>query len=208
MRVRSTRPCTIDDCDTHEKARGWCYRHYRLWKLYGDPNYQKPKLTDEDRLNAHGTMMAYTAHIRLKVPICEPCRNARRVYAGTKRPYIEELATYESIHKKLQSHRGSATAHTCPCGKRAEEWAHIQTDQQVVDKRGRRYSRDIQDYEPRCVPCHRRMDRALVTHCPQGHEYDEANTYVCSQGKRQCRACAAARARIRSEKKRTEARAA
>lgn len=30
---------------------------------------------------------------------------------------------------------------------------------------------------------------AQATHCPQGHPYDEANTYVCPRGKRQCRQC-------------------
>lgn len=29
----------------------------------------------------------------------------------------------------------------------------------------------------------------LVTHCPRGHAYDEANTYVTKQGRRDCRAC-------------------
>lgn len=27
------------------------------------------------------------------------------------------------------------------------------------------------------------------THCPQGHEYDEANTYITPTGRRHCRAC-------------------
>lgn len=41
---------------------------------------------------------------------------------------------------------------------------------------------------------------ALKTHCPQGHAYDEPNTRV-SNGKRYCRACAAARmARKRRQK--------
>ncbi|MEU2992920.1 HNH endonuclease signature motif containing protein [Streptomyces griseoincarnatus] len=30
---------------------------------------------------------------------------------------------------------------------------------------------------------------ALKTHCPQGHPYDEVNTYVCSAGRRHCRKC-------------------
>lgn len=30
---------------------------------------------------------------------------------------------------------------------------------------------------------------ATVTHCPQGHEYSEENTYVCPRGRRNCRAC-------------------
>jgi hypothetical protein len=30
---------------------------------------------------------------------------------------------------------------------------------------------------------------ALTTHCPKGHAYDEANTYINAKGKRFCRAC-------------------
>ena len=33
-----------------------------------------------------------------------------------------------------------------------------------------------------------------TTHCPQGHLYDEANTYICGRGKRECRTCKRARA--------------
>lgn len=30
---------------------------------------------------------------------------------------------------------------------------------------------------------------AIKTHCPHGHPYDEANTYVNPDGRRDCRAC-------------------
>lgn len=30
---------------------------------------------------------------------------------------------------------------------------------------------------------------ASRTHCPQGHSYDESNTYITPRGSRQCRAC-------------------
>ena len=36
--------------------------------------------------------------------------------------------------------------------------------------------------------CRRGLKGVLTTHCPQGHEYDEANTYVY-RGQRNCRAC-------------------
>jgi hypothetical protein len=36
---------------------------------------------------------------------------------------------------------------------------------------------------------------ATKTHCPEGHPYDEENTYVDGEGHRRCRACARARAR-------------
>ena len=38
---------------------------------------------------------------------------------------------------------------------------------------------------------------ASRTHCPQGHEYSETNTYVTPAGSRQCRACARDRLRAR-----------
>lgn len=31
--------------------------------------------------------------------------------------------------------------------------------------------------------------REVTTHCPRGHAYDDANTYVRAEGWRQCRAC-------------------
>lgn len=34
------------------------------------------------------------------------------------------------------------------------------------------------------------QNMAVKTHCPQGHAYDEQNTYVAASGSRQCRACA------------------
>lgn len=49
-------------------------------------------------------------------------------------------------------------------------------------------------------------DRGLLpaqrTACPQGHPYDEANTYVTSAGHRQCRTCNKARELARTEKRR------
>lgn len=34
------------------------------------------------------------------------------------------------------------------------------------------------------------------THCPQGHAYDAANTYINKNGRRQCRACSRDRHRL------------
>jgi hypothetical protein len=40
--------------------------------------------------------------------------------------------------------------------------------------------------------------QANKTHCPQGHPYDEANTYITPAGSRQCRECTRRRMRRRS----------
>jgi len=39
---------------------------------------------------------------------------------------------------------------------------------------------------------------AEKTHCPQGHPYDEANTYRKPRGDRECRICRRERERARS----------
>lgn len=38
-------------------------------------------------------------------------------------------------------------------------------------------------------------DHTLSTHCPQGHLFDDKNTYVDGTGSRHCRACGASNAR-------------
>lgn len=51
---------------------------------------------------------------------------------------------------------------------------------------------------------HRRLDARRADHCPQGHVYDEANTYVevtKTSRKKKCRACARDRARARRAQK-------
>lgn len=56
----------------------------------------------------------------------------------------------------------------------------------------------------RCAACrserHEGPANASKTHCPQGHPYDEANTYV-RDGRRNCRACSKARSAARRARK-------
>lgn len=42
---------------------------------------------------------------------------------------------------------------------------------------------------------HRGEDAKRITHCPQGHAYDEVNTIIDSRGNRACRECGRARHR-------------
>jgi len=48
---------------------------------------------------------------------------------------------------------------------------------------------------------HGTHNQASKTHCPQGHLYDEVNTYVRPNGKRECRECRAEWHRTRSVEK-------
>ncbi|MYY08807.1 HNH endonuclease [Streptomyces sp. SID4919] len=46
--------------------------------------------------------------------------------------------------------------------------------------------------------------RAQVTHCPAGHPYDVANTYIARNGTRKCRACKREQGRTRYAAARTQ----
>ena len=112
------------------------------------------------------------------------------------------LRSYVGVHNKLASERGSARAHTCTrCGKQAAEWAYNNSSSdELTDPQGRKFSPNLDDYEPMCFGCHRRHDKAAITHCPRGHEYAGDNLML-DQGKRKCRTCVYAKnARRRAER--------
>lgn len=106
--------------------------------------------------------------------------------------------SYVATHNKIRKVRGRANEYTCPCGKQAESWAYNNaSDQELVDDLGRRYSRNLDDYAAMCNSCHQALDKALITHCPQKHEYTAENTII-DAGKRKCRTCVYARNRGRT----------
>ena len=45
----------MDDCTTPARTRGWCDKHYRAWRIYGDPTgrYQRPACAVEGCLEPH-----------------------------------------------------------------------------------------------------------------------------------------------------------
>jgi hypothetical protein len=46
-RVKDTRPCMIEGCDTARVSRGMCNKHWRRWKTHGDPHYVRPEHVDK-----------------------------------------------------------------------------------------------------------------------------------------------------------------
>lgn len=110
-------------------------------------------------------------------------------------------AHLEVVTHAENSRRRKDTGTNCPQG-------HEYTaDNSFYNSRGHRQCvacRKIQDRESR----ERGLGRALQvphgdrTHCPQGHPYDLANTYLNPQGRRNCRACTrAAGVAYRAKKK-------
>ncbi|MFY1687289.1 hypothetical protein [Plantactinospora sp. WMMB782] len=78
---------------------------------------------------------------------------------------IRDRVGYDGAHMRIRSRRGSASRHTCRCGKQAEHWAYTHADyDQSADKIGREagrpYSMAPAFYVPMCRPCHVRWDNA------------------------------------------------
>lgn len=86
--------------------------------------------------------------------------------------------------------KGPASAHNCPCGRLAQDWAYQGGDpnERVDPKLGYVFSLDPDRYLPMCHSCHLRMDNAHVTACPQGHKYTPENTFL-NGGRRACKKC-------------------
>lgn len=70
--------------------------------------------------------------------------------------------SYDSVHYQLKKERGSAAEHPChDCGMPALDWSYDNAagDQELVDPgTGYRYAEDLQFYQARCRPCHKRLD--------------------------------------------------
>ena len=80
-------------------------------------------------------------------------------------------ASYWSVHQRLKTERGPASALRCAeCGAAALDWSYAggDPDERTEPRRGYRYSTDLTRYRPRCRSCHRRA----TVHGPFGQPLD------------------------------------
>lgn len=83
---------------------------------------------------------------------------------GLRHPYG---GGYHAAHKRVEAQRGKARHYECACGAVARQWAFNgdpQAERWGDTPRGDKlaYSPDPSDYDPMCVPCHRKHDRELA----------------------------------------------
>lgn len=82
------------------------------------------------------------------------------------RPHVQtnlkKVVTYYSAHTRVLVAKGPAKGYPCVdnCGKDALDWSLRKTATVVVDDRGRKYSLNPEDYEPRCRSCHMIYDES------------------------------------------------
>lgn len=108
--------------------------------------------------------------------------------------HLESLTPKTHIHKGPQSPESTGL-----CRRGLHEWV---PENIIEEANGAR----------RCRPCRNAWSRSQTdgvapgkrTHCPEGHPYDEENTYTKPSGQRECRACHRQRQRERWREKHGE----
>lgn len=165
-----SRACTIDECEAQAAGRGLCKKHWARWRTHGDPLVVKKAGIDYSIKGSctHGTC----ARPLQAQGLCSMHYSRFRKHGDASivlpiagRPLNGEFPSFAAIHKRLHRAKGPARNYTCvDCGGQAAEWSYNQSDSNQVMGRARNsivpYSLDIDNYDPRCVRCHRIFDKA------------------------------------------------
>ena len=187
-----TTPCSVAGCGTlvgPKGARGMCHNHYDGMRKRGEIEVA-PHLSPTERLNAGLAAMP------------------NGCLEWTKSVVLGGYGQIKVNGKQLKTHRfswelahgpipeGMFVCHHCdnpPC---------CQTDPTEGYPDGHLFlgtsADNMADRDTKG-----RHGQSKKTHCKQGHPFDEVNTYITSQGARNCRTCkATARAKYNQKQRR------
>ena len=148
-----------DGCDTPVHAGNRCQNHYRKFKKYG---------------TAHPTPEMK----RKPGPAPDPTRWRSRHNAENP--------------DRLRAKKGKPSPKThCPLGHEyTDENTYTSSTGSRACKECRRLAvRKYRESDPEPSDLRYGARNRSKTHCPQGHPYDEENTYTTSRGTRACKAC-------------------
>lgn len=130
-RVLADRSCSVDGCERPHYGKGYCALHYqRMWR-----------------------------NGNLEIKRTKPPRND---LAGENNRFWRGDATSTTgAHRRVRKARGPASDHSCvDCGGTAKEWAYDHKDPEERAHPQGAFSLKVEHYQPMCVSCHRRFDRA------------------------------------------------
>lgn len=172
--------CDVADCGKPLKRAGLCYSHYMKNWRYGTPTPshgpQWQKLDGE----RFGTLLVVRRVGAKWLCTCD-CGESRLARSGDLNRtgdantcgipgrHLDPTPTYEVAHVRVSKSRGPARDHACvDCGRTAAHWSYGRRagDRELVGcaRAGGNlpYSADPMDYDPRCVPCHKRFDLEAI----------------------------------------------
>ena len=170
------RTCSISGCQKRPFGHGWCEAHYTRWRRHGDPlggGADRILSNDEARfwqkVDKTDTCWLWTA---------AKAQGYGRFYCGG-RLHAAHRWSYELLIGPIPE--GLHLDHLCrnPASVNPAHLEPVTQRENII--RG-------------TAPA---AEHAAATHCPQGHPYDEANTYLAPNGWRQCRTCRAVHSRRR-----------
>jgi hypothetical protein len=182
--------CSVTDCSEpiFVKMRRLCRKHYHRWYRTGDPLQAKYDRADGTPLERWWAKVDKTDGCWLWIGGLD-----RRGYGqfdvttdGKRRNHRAHRWGYEQLVRQLdpaETIDHLCRVHNCVNPEHLDPVLHAEN---VRRGDGGKHN-------------------ATKTHCPQGHPYDEANTYYLKRGGRSCRACTRKRTREINQRKRVAA---
>jgi hypothetical protein len=173
-------PCSVETCREPAHAKLLCQEHYDRWRRRGDPTAPRPpRQSPLDCIEYTDGCWFWTGTLdrqgygQWMDPDTRRTQRAHRVvYKLLVGPIPDGLPLDHECHNKDQGCAGGPTCRQRSCVRPHAEHVLPRTLRDNI-LRGR---------GPSAV-------HARKTHCPRGHPYDKANTYVSPSGQRFCKAC-------------------
>ncbi|WP_152990163.1 HNH endonuclease [Sphaerimonospora mesophila] len=155
------RICNVDGCPQPHDSKGFCSRHYMVWRRHGDPLWCPPSAAELfwAKVVEQGDCWIWTGSGQ---------RYGKVSIGG--RDLLAHRFAYE--HMVAEIPEGLTLDHLCQ-NKKCVNPCHLDPVPQSVNVRRRDLAHDMS---------------SAKTHCPQGHEYTEENTSR-RNGRRHCKAC-------------------
>lgn len=109
----SERTCSIDGCCNRVLARGWCDKHYRRWKVHGDPNHQGYTLSRDGVCSVEGCERPIRSR-----RLCSP-HYKQAQYAAAKQAELPKRGTCVECSREFAMRRAGMKYCTETCQKAA-----------------------------------------------------------------------------------------
>lgn len=185
--MQLTHPCAVEECDKPKQKRGWCGTHYMRWRRTGAPDGSS-LLPAFDRFMSHVDTSGGP-------DACHPWTASKNEFGYGF--FRVNRRTHIAPRWLLGHLRGSLlelpeiACHHCDnpaCCNPTHLYVGTQkTNAEDCVRRGRK----------RVVVADQNREK---THCKRDHPFDETNTYITSDGRRQCRRCMAIRQQNRKQR--------